>query len=157
MDLPFLLYYVFVNKLSSVLERILFLKKVELFSEINAEDMVEIASIMEEKFYDSEQAIVKEGEVGDSMFIIYSGKVKVEKNGTIVATLGEGECVGEMAILDNSPRSATVKAMEPTMVFQISSDDFFDILQEKPEITKAVFRVLTGRLRRTLEMINNKK
>jgi CRP-like cAMP-binding protein len=64
-----------------------------------------------------------------------------------VAYLGEKECVGEMAILDDEPRSASVKAVEPTLALKVDRDSFRELILERPQISFAIFKILSGRLR----------
>jgi CRP-like cAMP-binding protein len=64
-----------------------------------------------------------------------------------LALLGEKECFGEMAILDDLPRSASVRAVEPTTVLKIDRESFRELILERPQIAFSIFRILSGRLR----------
>jgi CRP-like cAMP-binding protein len=112
---------------------------------------VRLAQITEEIRFEPGDVLITEGELGESLFLIAAGRVRVEKRGVLVIELGERECVGEMAILDSEPRSATVRATEPVTALRIEREDFYDLLHEKLEIAQAIIKVLTRRLRRTTD------
>lgn len=133
----------------STVEKVLFLKSIELFSQIPGEDLVRVAQIAEENEFEDGQPLMREGELGDSMYLIVAGRVAVKKGEQVVVDLGERECVGEMAILDSEPRSASVEAAGSVLALKIEREDFYDLMNERPEIAQGVIKVLTRRLRHT--------
>jgi CRP-like cAMP-binding protein len=137
----------------TVVERVLFLKGIELFSTLAGEDLAAIAGIAEEVERDQGEAIVVEGEPGDALFFVVSGKVAVEKGGRVVAELGEREVFGEMALLDPGPRSATVRAASDVLLLSIAREDFDDIMRDRPEVPIGVMKVLVRRLREVLARV----
>ena len=98
---------------------------------------------------DKGEALFDAGEVGDSMFVIVSGEVEIVRGGAVIARLGEGECVGEMAALDWEPRSATVRAAADTHLVRLERNDLMDLLTDYPELVRSLARVLVERIRRT--------
>ena len=131
----------------STVEKVLFLKSIDLFSQIPGEDLTQVAQVSTEETHEPGEAIFAEGESGDALFLVLDGRVRVHKNDRVIAELGERECFGEMAILDASPRSATVTAITDTNLLKISREDFHEIMNEKPEIAVGIIKVLTRRLR----------
>lgn len=131
----------------STVERVLFLKSIDLFSQIPGEDLAAIALISTEQRREPGEEIFAEGEAGDALYLVIDGKVRVHKADRVIAELGERECFGEMAILDAAPRSATVTAVTDTNLLQLTREDFEDIMAEKPEIATGIIKVLTRRLR----------
>lgn len=131
----------------STIEKILFLKSTSLFSGVASEDLAPLARVASVETFAPGTRVVAEGEVGDRLFIVISGKVAVSVHGTSVAALGPGEAFGEMAVLDASPRSATVIAADETVALSIGSEEFYEILHEQVEIAEGVIRTLTRRLR----------
>ncbi len=131
----------------STVEKVLFLKGVDLFKSIPGEELSHIAQITEEVELRSTQTIFQEGEHGDAMYLIVDGKVKVHSGEKVFAELGEKQSFGEMSILDTEPRSASVTAMSDLTLLKIQRDDFMEILAEKPEISQGIIKVLTRRLR----------
>lgn len=133
----------------STVEKVLFLKSIDLFSQIPGEDLARVAQIAEELDFEQSEYIMQEGEMGDSMYLIVEGIVQVFKGDRKIVTLSERECVGEMAILDSEPRSATVQATTPIRALRIEREDFYELMNEKAEIARGIIKVLTRRLRYT--------
>ncbi|HNC47991.1 MAG TPA: Npt1/Npt2 family nucleotide transporter [bacterium] len=133
----------------ALLKRVLLLKEIDLFASLPDEDMVMLANTIEEVKYKKGQDIFLEGDQGDAMYGIVSGSVLIHKGNKDLATLGEKKYFGEMAVLDNEPRSASVTAVADTTLLKLSSDDFYSILFDKVEITRNIFAVLVQRLRTT--------
>lgn len=135
----------------SSLERILLLREVSLFEELSPDDLKQIADIAREKLYPDGAALFREGEEGDELCVLASGQVAVVRgsNGKekVVAHRGAGEVLGEMAILESAKRSATVRAEGDVRALVIDADAFKSILRDRPEVSLAVLRVLSRRLR----------
>jgi len=133
----------------STVEKVLFLKGVELFGQISGEDLSQIAQIADEVDFEQDQRIILEGDLGDSLFLIISGKVRVHHEEQEIAVLGERQVFGEMALLDSEPRSASVTAVSDVTLLRIQQEDFSDIVTEKAEIAMGIIKVLSRRLRDT--------
>ena len=131
----------------STLEKVLFLKSIDLFAQIAGEDLTQVALVATEAERDSGDEVFAEGEIGDALYVVLDGKVRVLQGDRIVAELGERECFGEMAILDPAPRRATVTAITDTRLLRVGREEFQEILAEKPEIALGIIKVLTRRLR----------
>ena len=131
----------------STVEKVLFLKSIDLFSQIPGEDLAQIALISSEETRDQGDEVFAEGEAGDALYLVIDGKVRVHKQDRVIAELGERECFGEMAILDAAPRSATVTATSESNLLKITREDFQEIMSEKPEIAMGIIKVLTRRVR----------
>lgn len=131
----------------STVEKVLFLKSIDLFSQIPGEDLAAIALISTEERHDPQDEIFSEGDPGDALYFVIDGKVRVHTANRVLAELGERECFGEMSILDSSPRSATVTSLDDSNLLKITREDFQEIMGEKPEIAQGIIKVLTRRLR----------
>jgi CRP/FNR family transcriptional regulator, cyclic AMP receptor protein len=136
--------------LLSTVEKVLFLKSIDLFSQIPGEDLAQVALIATEEAREQGEEIFAEGEAGDALYLVLDGRVRVHRGDRQIAELGERECFGEMAILDASPRSATVTAVKDTNLLKISREDFQEIMSEKPEIALGIIKVLSHRLRNAI-------
>ncbi len=134
----------------STVEKVLFLKSIDLFSQIPGEDLAQIALISTEESREPGDEIFAEGETGDALYLVLDGKVRVHRQDRVIAELGERECFGEMALLDAEPRSATVTALTPAQLLKITREDFEEIMSEKPEIGMGIIKVLTRRLRNAI-------
>lgn len=132
-------------------ERVLFLKSAPLFAALESEELAAIADIALEHEYQPGEIIFEENQLPGHLYVIVRGKVevfrRVDSSERPVAILGEKECFGEMAILDDERRSASVKALEPTLVLKIDRDSFRELINERPQISFAIFKILCTRLR----------
>lgn len=136
----------------SILEKTLFLKSVDLFKEIHGEVLSKVAQISEEIHTDLDQKIFDDGDQGDSMYVIINGKVSITKNKKEITLLGPGSCIGEMALLDQEPRSADAICIEDSTLLKINQIGFYELLASNDEIMKQIIKILTKRLR----LMNNK-
>ncbi|HUV07628.1 MAG TPA: cyclic nucleotide-binding domain-containing protein, partial [Spirochaetia bacterium] len=139
--------------LLNIINTISFLKTVELFQDVPAEYLIGLAEIVEEVVYFKGETLFKEGERGDSFYLVQEGSVTVKKGRRVLAKLGRGECIGEMALLDGKPRSATGLVEEETKLLRISSDSFSNLLSSHSEMAKALLRTLAQRLRKVTERV----
>jgi len=128
-------------------ERVLALKNIELFHDIPGEVLADIAALLEEETFEKGQYIVNEGDLGKELFMIVKGEVEVVVGGNVVAVMKEGAGFGEMALIDNQPRSADIIARNDVLVLKMESDDFLEILKQRDEVALGVIKVLTGRIR----------
>ena len=133
----------------TTVEKVLFLKSIDLFRALPAEELAQIAEIAEEQEFVAGDPIFGEGEPGDALYLVVEGQVRVHKSSKLLATLGVRDVVGEMAVLDGEPRSASVTTVSDATLLKIGRDDFRDILTERPEIAMGVIKVLSNRLRAT--------
>jgi HEAT repeat protein len=135
----------------STLERILLLREVPLFSGLTPEDLKQVADIAREQWLPDGTILCRAGEDGNAMYIIVSGKVRVQKdadgNEKDLAVRGEGDFVGEMAIIESAPRMATLRALGDLRVLVIDGDSFTAILRDRPEVSISVMKTLSRRLR----------
>jgi len=131
----------------STIEKVLFLKSVDLFKDIPGEDLARVAEIATEVPFEKDERIITEGEMGDCLYLVLEGSVRVLAGEQEVACLGEKQCFGEMAILDSEPRSASVDACEDVFLLKITQDDFYEMMAERSDIAQGIIKVLTGRLR----------
>ena len=135
-----------------IVEKVLFLKSVPLFAFLEGEELASVAEIAEEMELEPGGVVFHEGDRGDELYVIVSGRVKVygERSGSEVqlAQLGERECFGEMALLEAEPRSASVAALEPCRLLKIGAEDFRELLHERPQISLEILKILARRLRR---------
>lgn len=138
-------------KTLSTLDRVLLLREVPIFSRLSPEDLERIAGVAQEQLFPPHSVICREGEPGDSLFIIAAGRVEVVKQTKrgekVLAVRQVGEFVGEMAILESSMRSATLRAVDEVRVLTIDGDAFKSILMDRPEVAIAVLKSMSSRVR----------
>jgi len=136
----------------SLMERILFLRRVPLFADLSPADLKQVAAIANEHYFTDGEVIAYQGEAGNEMFIIVSGEVRVlvaadGKPETEVARRKPGEYVGEVSIISQEPRMASLVAAGDVRTLCIDRKNFEGLLRERPETSLAVMRVLCARLR----------
>jgi hypothetical protein len=130
----------------TVMERVLFLRKVPIFESLPPEDLKFIAAVAVEQMHADGEVIAAQGEAASDMHIIVSGSVAVVVNGREVARRGIGDVVGEMALILDQPRMATLSASGDVRMLTIRQQEFAGILRERPETSIAVMQVLARRL-----------
>jgi len=128
------------------------LKKVPLFSKIGDKQLEKIAEISYLKKYKKDEDIFSEGEVGDALYILVSGVVKVFRRSSdgrlkTLALMEKGDFLGEMAILEKEIRSANVRAVDDTEMLVINKRDFEASLTSNPQIAFKIMETLSARLR----------
>ncbi|MEP6694265.1 MAG: cyclic nucleotide-binding domain-containing protein, partial [Chloroflexota bacterium] len=129
------------------MERILFLRHVPLFAELPASDLKQIAAVSGEQLYEDGTFIAREGDAGNELLVIVDGEIAVVTGERELVRRKRGDYVGEMAILDGEPRSASLVARGAVRVLRIGRREFETILRERPETSHALLLVLTRRLR----------
>jgi hypothetical protein len=132
------------------MERVLFLRRVKLFANLSPVDLVQIAAIAREQLFMDGEVIAQQGDSGDEMYIIVSGEVcVVNERGYEMARRKRGEYVGEMAIISQQPRMATLVAAGEVRTLCIDRKSFEEILRGRFEISLAVMRELCERLKQS--------
>lgn len=134
-----------------------FLKNIPFFSTLTEEGFREFAEHFVVKNFPKQEIIIKEGEPADLFYIITSGKVKVTKEEKFLATLGVGEFFGEMALITDEPRSATVIAETDVETIALSKLDFDKFLEKNPQIALNLTRIITRRLSQKIDTEKLKK
>ena len=132
-------------------EKVLLLKSAPLFAALDSEELAALAEIALENEFTADEILFEEGQPAHHLYVLARGKVevfyRVDSKELPVARLGEMECFGEMAIVDEAPRSASVRALEPTLVLKIDRESFHELVLDRPQIAFAIFKILSGRLR----------
>lgn len=136
-----------VEEMSDQFERVLLLKSVGLFSELSGEDLLPVAEVAEDFAAAADQEIVRQGDLGDDLFVIRDGRVAVEKDGVKITELGAHGCFGELAVLDREPRAATVRAIKSTELLRIGRQEINDLMDAHPALTRGIMKVLLGYVR----------
>lgn len=134
------------------------LRGIPLFQNLDEKDLGEIATLLIDRKFPRDAVIYEDGSIGDYMYLIQEGQVKVTKMSEdgrekILEILGPGDFHGEMALLDRAPRSASVKTTTPCVLLALSRQDFLGLLKQNHEVTLELIRVLARRLRETDEQI----
>ncbi|HYZ13970.1 MAG TPA: Npt1/Npt2 family nucleotide transporter [Actinomycetota bacterium] len=134
----------------SIIERVLFLRKVTLFADLAPSDLERVARLAEERGYADSEVIAAEGELGEDLYIIVDGTIRVVKDREgserELARRMAGDVVGEMSIITQTPRVATLVADGPVRTIRLRHREFESMLRERPTVAMGVMRVLAYRL-----------
>jgi len=135
-------------------------KNISIFENLSEEELISLMEIVVYKKFPKDYTIVRHNDIGDSMYIILKGKVKVSlfsENGreVILDIIEKGGLFGEMAIIDEMPRSANVITMEETETIMLKRNDFMGLLREYPNISINILKELVSRLRKADDVINS--
>jgi CRP/FNR family transcriptional regulator, cyclic AMP receptor protein len=127
-------------------ERVALLRRVELFAATADRVLAGVASVLDEVSFAAGELLIREGAVEDWLFVVVDGEVEVARSDRRV-TMGPGSVVGELAVLDPQPRSATVTAVGEVLAFRLRRDAFREAVETQPEIAMGVITELVRRLR----------
>jgi CRP-like cAMP-binding protein len=129
------------------------LRKIPLFRHLTYKEQTAVLSIATTRTFPAGREIVIEGQPGEELFVVIRGRVVIEKNGVEIAELRAGGHFGEMGLIDNAPRSATVRATEPTRTMVIARPDLMSLMKRESILAVKMLwsfvQVLSDRLRAT--------
>jgi PPM family protein phosphatase len=141
------------EELEETTSRMEVLKSIPIFRHLTYKEQTAILSIASTKAFPAESEIVTEGQSGDELYIVVKGRVRVETGGVGVAELRTGGHFGEMGLVDHAPRSATVRALEPTRAMVIARSELMQLMKREPilavKLLWSFVQVLSDRLRAT--------
>ena len=144
----------------SILSNVELLRRVPLFSLLTEAQAIEVADAVVKRRFKRNDRIVEQGLKSNALYIILTGRARVlatDARGreVILATLQQGDYIGEMSLIDNEPHSATVRAEVQTDVLMLGRDDFDRHMPENGSMAHAVMRVLVQRLRHSVRNIES--
>jgi len=133
-------------------EKILLLKEIEIFSGLSPSELAAIATVTKELNYPEDRTVFRQNDVGETVFLVVDGEVEVIKERTdgderVIATIGEGDAFGEMALLENELRSATIQTTKASRFLIIHQQEFKETAMEYPRIALKICKVLSRRIR----------
>ncbi len=134
-----------------------FFRKIPLFAQLDADDMKRLCSLAQEVQLAAGEELFAEGSLGERAYIVEDGQVEVIKHSNRrevkVATVGRGEVVGELALLENRPRSATVRARTGALLWAIDKEQLLDLLRTSPSAAETMFFTVLDRWRHTESLL----
>ncbi len=135
------------ERMLTTVEKVLALKKVDVFAATPDETLAAVAGLLEEVPLSAGQAVFEKGDLGECLYLVVDGEVRVHDGENTLSYLGEGDVFGEMALLDAEPRMASVTAAADTLLLRLASEPFFELMDDRPEVARGIIRVLSRRLR----------
>jgi CRP/FNR family cyclic AMP-dependent transcriptional regulator len=137
----------------TIIEKLIFLKSVNIFEHATVEQLGRIAGLTEEVHFAPVETIYEGGEIGDAFYLVLSGRVLIHHNGRTLLELKEKETFGTLDVLDFNPRAVTAKAVGHVRALKLNGQEFHDLLALDIEMVEAVFRMLCGLVRRILKLV----
>jgi CRP-like cAMP-binding protein len=131
----------------TAIEKVIFLKSVDIFEHATIEELGRVVALTEEARFKPGETIYREGEPVDAIYFVLKGRVAVEGNGKAIRELGEKQAFGTVAALDLEPAVHTVKAIDPVYALKLNAQDLQDILSLDFELVRAVIRALCRLIR----------
>lgn len=136
------------------LDRLLFVRGVPLFAELRDDFLIRLATVMDELTFAPQHTIFRQGEKGQSLYILVSGRVKVHIGDRTLTELAEGSCFGEMAVFDAEPRSASITTLEQCDCLLLTQQQLYEAVDEMPGIAVNLIRLLSRRIRNLNQALN---
>lgn len=138
------------------IERVLFLRSAELFSQLAGEDLLPLAQVAQEVHFQAGETFIRQNEAGSCLYVIVDGEASIVVRGFgQLGTRGPRGAIGEMAIIWQRPRSADCRALTDITALRIDHDDFWELMEERPALAKGVIRVLAQRLDHMMENLQH--
>lgn len=122
------------------------LRRAPLFEGLSRRELVQLARVSEDIEVPAGQVLCKEGELGHEFFVIIEGKAEITRKGRRVATRGGDDFFGEIALLEQVPRTATVTAKTPLRLFVLTRKDFGRLVEQYPSVERKILRALARRV-----------
>ncbi len=133
--------------MNTTIEKVNFLKNVELFDNFPTEQLSYLAAIAEIEYYDSGEELFDIGDPSEHLFMIISGDIEMLRKGNVIHTLTKNDAVGVLGFFDREPRLFNAVCKNPCHVLAIRADKFFDLLEDKIYITVHLLRYFVTQLR----------
>jgi len=132
---------------------ILWLKKIEIFEHLAVDELAAVAAVTEQVAITENEQVIKEGDPGDTLYLIMEGEVAVIKEQEAgreieLDRMGAGDSFGEMALFEDIPRSATIRTVKPSRMLILHKQAFREIVREYPQIALDICKALSGRIRK---------
>ncbi len=147
---------------TTISEKIMLLKGIELFESLSVGELAAIASVVEEVAYPVGEIIIKEGDHGDTLYMMIKGEVSVIKdlgkvNEIQIDQMADGEYFGEMALFEDMVRSVSIRTEKPSAFMVLHKQEFKEIIREYPQIALEICKVLSGRIRHLIKKIEDRE
>lgn len=138
------------NELITI-ERVAVLQRVALFEAVPGHMLVPVARLLEEVPFDTGETVIERGRVEDWLYVVATGRVRVHIGSKDLVEKEQGGVVGELAALAPAPRSASVTALEPSLLLRLRRGPLEELLEDRPEIARSVIATLARMLQASAE------
>jgi CRP/FNR family cyclic AMP-dependent transcriptional regulator len=132
-----------------LIEKVIILKSSSIFQDTSEKELLELAELLEEEFFEPNTTIFSKGDAGNCMYFIYKGKIRIHDGDRTFAVLDDNEIVGELSVLDTENRSASATTMEDCILLKLDQESFYEIIMSNASVLKGILKTLCKRLRAT--------
>jgi CRP-like cAMP-binding protein len=133
------------------------LRNIDFLQKVSTETLEGLASECRLRDLEDGAVLFSDGEEGNTMYVILSGELIVSKNGIEIARRSKGDYLGEMALIESQPRSATVMSSMPSLLLEITHEQFQSKLASNPDSLMAIMKTLSSRARENLKIMDSQK
>lgn len=137
----------------TVIEKVLLLQGIELFSKVNTEQLSFLAAISREIAVEPRRILYRENDDPDGLYVVISGTVSMRRGQEEIDRIGANGAFGVWALFDNQPRLTTAETLEETRLLYVPREDFYEVLSDHVDIVEGLFKNLVQRLRRLASVI----
>ena len=141
----------------TVVEKVILLQDVDIFSEVSTGQLASLAAIAEEQTFNTDQTIYQESDAADSMYLVVEGRVRLHRADLEITIAGPGQTFGTWALFDDEPRVSAATSLEDSHLLQLNKDDFIDLLADNVQITQGVMKALVNRVRGLIGRVGPKR
>ncbi len=131
----------------TVIDKVIFLQNVDVFSEVTTEQLAYLAAIADELPVTDGEVIYEEDAPSDAMYLVLSGQVRLHRGTTEVTVAGPQQAFGTWALFDDEPRVTAATAAQDSELLRIDKDDFIEVLADNVQVTQGVMKAIVRRLR----------
>lgn len=137
----------------SIVEKVMLLQNVDVFTDLKTEQLSYLAAIAEEVSYDADESIYEIDDPSDSLYVVLEGQVRLHRDDEEISVANTSDPFGTWALFDATPRVTSATAVADSRLLYIDREDFLDLLSDHVQITEAVMNALVGRLRDLLARV----
>ncbi len=141
----------------TVIEKVIFLQNVDVFSEVPTEHLAHMAAVAEEVSYEAGEILYRQDDSSDALFLVLEGKVRMHQEDREITVEEPKDAFGTWALFDETPRVVTATALEDTRLLRIDRDDFIDLLADHIQITQGVLKAMANRLRGLMRKVQSRQ
>jgi CRP/FNR family transcriptional regulator, cyclic AMP receptor protein len=131
----------------TVVEKVIFLQEVDVFSEVPTEQLAYLAAIAEEESFSQGEFIYREQDPAEAMYLVVEGKVRLHRGSLDITVADPGDPFGTWALFDDEPRVSAATVLEEARLLRLNKEEFVDLLADNVGITQGVLKALVKRMR----------
>ena len=129
------------------MKRLFALEGVEIFAHSDVDDLAAVAAVAKEQQFKAGQNVYLVGDPGDAVYVILEGVAEARREGELVMRMGAKEAFGDASLFDGAPRVTDIVVVEPLTVLVIDRRDFLDLLGDRPELLRGIFKMLSKQMK----------